>query len=151
MTGQTRICFSIFHSNASFIGSGLERMWSVHDASELALGVATPPDSRVTASLGYGFRAPVWCVLATPSVTFEASGASERERAGVLLAMGPRGAQLELSVERASAYEAHGPTQILRETRYLMRFSMPLETRAAQPPRSSALLRPSPVVICPGG
>ena len=83
--------------------SGVERMWSMRDASELAPGMAAPAESRLSTKLGYGFRAPVWRGLATPFVELDASGASGRQRAGLLLERGPWGPKLELAVERAPA------------------------------------------------
>ncbi len=137
--------------------SGVERMWSMRDASELAPGMAAPPESRLTATLGYGFRAPLWRGLATPFLELDAA-ASGRQRAGVLLQRGAWGPRLEFSVERApasgggyggptfggapsaspvpadagaAAFEASAPVPALREHRYLLRFSMPLGVRAA--------------------
>ncbi len=157
--------------------SGVERMWSMQNASELALGMAAPPESRLSATLGYGFRAPVWRGLATPFLELDASGASGRQRAGILLERGQWGPKLELSVERApasggtgfgngafggapaatpepadphgAALEAPGPAGARYEHRYQLRFSMPLGARpaSAQPAEGAP---PDPGVVSGG-
>ena len=143
-------------STVGAVSSGVERMWSMQDASGLAPGMGMMPDSMLSATLGYGFRAPFWRGLATPFLELDASGASGRQRAGVLFERGERGPKLELSVERAPGYggatyggamrpspeaagpEAEGfgmgPSSMRHEYRYQLRFSMPLGTPRTVPP-----------------
>ena len=126
--------------------SGVERMWSMQNASELAPGMGTmPAESRVSAKLGYGFDAPVWRGLATPFLELDASGASGRQRAGVLFERGAKGSKLEFTVERAPAvggalatpspghangegasFGLDGPAPAGHEFRYQLQLSVPL-------------------------
>lgn len=127
------------------------------DASQLAPGMSARPDSRLSATLGYALHAPVWRGRATPFLELDASGASGRQRADILLERGQWGPKLELSVERGAAsggagfgngafggapaatpepahprgaaLDAPGPAGARYEHRYQLRFSMPLGAR----------------------
>ncbi len=139
-------------SSVGASASGVEQMWSMRDAAELAPGASAGHASRLSATLGYGFWAQRWRAVATPFLDLDAS-AWGRQRAGVLFERGRLGPSLEFSVERGPgggsppdapmARVSSAPAQDIadpaggdavagrrHEYRYQLRFSMPLGTRS---------------------
>ena len=61
-------------------GSGVDRLWSAHDARGLAPGSGTfEPESRLEGELGYGLPAFGGAFTGTPNVGFGLSGAGARD------------------------------------------------------------------------